>query len=445
MAVNGIYNNSSIYQSSLNLYQITTARSTANTVNAVQKVTGVTSSTSSGTVSYYASSTDTFLRTYESELTSLEAAASKLSLSNSSNVFTNYEAGSSDEKVAAVSSSSRLETAIDLELNVQSVAQGQKNVSASHYAFERVAEDADMNFTIQGAAGKTKTISVSSTDANGEARGYKDMYQEAAAKINAESSSLGVKASVETKEGKVSLVLTAKNTGEQNGFTLSGSTGAADGLDQTLVKAQDAVYTLTQDGESKTYQSAGNTFTLDSGKVKVTIKDTGKTELYTGVDEDEIVSAVKDLVNSYNSVTNLLENNSSRGKGAASQLAAFNRGMADEKTLSKLGITYDKNGDLTLDEDKLKEALEENFETTANLIGGQFGIAERALSKADKALSDSVQHIVSNDLSSSSSDFSWNSESSSSSSYSLMNQFVRGGAYNLSNLYTVGMLLNTLA
>lgn len=444
MAVNGIYNNSSIYQSSLNLYQITTARSTANTVSAVQKVTGVTSSTSSGTVNYYASSTDTFLRTYESELTSLEAAASKLSLSNSSNVFTNYEAGSSDEKVATVSSSSRLENAIDLELDVQSAAQAQKNVSASHYAFERVAEDADMNFTIQGASGKTKTISVSSTDANGEARGYKDMYQEAAAKINAESS-LGVKASVETKEGKVSLVLTAKNTGEQNGFTLSGSTGAADGLDQTLVKAQDAVYTLTQDGESKTYQSSGNTFTLDSGKVKVTIKDTGKTDLYTGVDEDEIVSAVKDLVSSYNSVTNLLENNSSRGNGAASQLAAFNRGMADEKTLSKLGITYDKNGDLTLDEDKLKEALEENFETTANLIGGQFGIAERALSKADKALSDSVQHIVSNDLSSSSSDFSWNSGSGSTSSYSLMNQFVRGGAYNLSNLYTVGMLLNTLA
>lgn len=445
MAVTGVSNNTNaIYQNTLNLYQITTARTTAASLSAVQKIAGVGSSTSSGTVNYYASGTDTFLRTYESELTSLESAASRLSLSNSSNVFTNYEAGSSDETVATVSSSSRLETAVDLELDVQATAQAQKNVSEAHYAFERVSAGADMNLTIQNAAGKTKEISVSSTDAKGEARGYKEMYQEAAAQINADSS-LGVRASVETKEGKVSLVLTARNTGEKNGFTVSGDTGAADGLDQALVKAQDAVYTITQNGESKTYQSSGNTFTLDAGNVKVTMKNTGKTELYTGVDEDEIVSAVKDLVDGYRSVTKLLKDNASRGKGAASQLAAFQRGMADEKTLSKLGITYDKNGSLTLDEDKLKEALEQDYEGTVNLIGGQFGIAERTLSKADKALSDSVQHIVSNDLSSSSLSSSWNNGNDSSSGYTLMNQFVHSGAYNLSNLYAVGMLLNTMA
>lgn len=444
MAVNGIHSNTyNVYQSSLNLYQLTTARSAAASVNAIQKLSGVGSSTSSGSVSYYASSTDTFLRTYESELTSLESSASRLSLSNRSNVFTNYEAGSSNEETATVSSTSHLETAIDLELDVQSTAQAQKNVSASHYAFERVDAGADMNFTIQSAAGKEKEISVSSTDKNGETRGYKEMYEEAAAQINADAS-LGVRASVETREGKVSLVLTAKNTGEANGFTVSGETGAADGLEQASAQAQDAVYTITQNGESGTYQSSSNTFTLDNGNVRVDLKNTGKTELYTGVDEDEIVSAVKDLVENYNSVTNLLEKNSGRGNGAASQLAAFNRGMADEKTLSRLGITYDKNGDLTVDEDKLKNALEEEYETTVNLIGGQFGIAERTLSKADHALSDSVQHIVSNDLSSSVFDSGWSSNSETSS-YTLMNQFVRSGAYNMTNLYTVGMLLNTMA
>lgn len=445
MAVNKVngYNNY-LYQNSLNLYQITSASSAANRVSAIQKVSALNSSSSSSSVQYYASSTDSFLRTYESELTNLESAASKLMLSSKSNVFTDYEAGSSDEAVATVSSSYRLDTNLDMELDVQSTAQAQKNVSASHYAFERVQSGADMEFEVQNASGASVHVSVSSTNADGKARGYKEMYEEAAAKINADSS-LGVRASVQSKEGKVSLVLAAKNSGEANGFTISGKTGSADGLEQASVNAQDAVYTVTENGESKTYQSSSNHISFGYGKIEVELKGAGKTELYTGVDEDKIVSAVKDLVKSYNSVTKLLEENSSRGYGAASQLASFNRGMADSKTLAKLGINYDKNGDLTLDEDKLKSALETDFETTMNLIGGQFGIAERASAKADSALSDSVQHIVSNDLNSGSSDSAWNQGNSQMSSYSLMNRFAHSGAYSMSNLYAVGMLLNTFA
>lgn len=442
MAVNGIHGYSSYsYQNSLNLYQISTVRSASTTINAIQKLSALNSSSSSNSVNYYASSTDSFLRTYESELTDLESTASKLMLSNRSNVFTDYEAGSSDESVATVSASYRLDTNLDVELDVQSIAQAQKNVSASHYAFQRVEVGADMEFCVQNSSGKRVNVSVNSTDANGEAKGYKQMYEEAAAQVNADSS-LGIKASVESRDGKVSLVLTAKNSGEANGFTVSGATGSADGLEQASVEAQDALYTITENGQSQTYQSSSNKISLVSGNVEIELKSTGKTELYTGVDEDKIVSAVQDLVKSYNSVTNLLSENSERGFGAASQLASFNRGMADSKTLSKLGINYGKNGDLTVDEDTLKSALENDYETTMNLIGGQFGIAERAASKADSALSDSVQHIVSNDLSSSS---SWNSQDTQMSSFRMMNQFAHSGVYSMSNLYTVGMLLNTLA
>lgn len=444
MAVNGIYGYNSLYQNSLDLFQITSARSAANTVSAIQKIPALNSSYSTGSVGVYSSSVDSFLKNYQSELTGLESAASKLTLTSSGNVFQDYEAGSSDESVAAASSSKRLDTNIDMELEVQSTAQAQKNTSTSHYAFERVSSDADMDFDIQGSSGTSVHVSVSSTDEAGKAKGYKEMYEEAAKQIN-ENSSLGVKAAVETKEGKVSLVLTARKSGEANGFSVSGNTGAADGLDQTSVKAQDAVYTVTKSGETKTYQSSTNKISLEAGKVDVELKSTGKTSLYTGVDEDKIVSAVKDLVDQYNSVTSLLKKNVTRGTGTAYQLASFNRGMADTKTLKSLGITYDKDGALQLDEDKLKSALETNYEGTASLIGGQFGIAERAASKADSALSSSVQSIVSNDLASSSS-ASWSQgQSADSVRYGFLSQFAHRGAYNMSNLYTVGMLLNTMA
>ena len=176
-----------------------------------------------------------------------------------------------------------------------------------------------------------------------------------------------------------------------------------------------------------------------------------KTQVYTGVDEDKVVSAVKDLVDKYNSVSSMLSANSGRGSGAATHLSSFQRGMADKKTLKALGITFDDYGKMHLDEDTLKESLRKDYAWTSEAIGGQFGIAQKAASRADQALSDSVQNIVDKDLSKGqeSSDSGLGAAASgkgiSSSSFQYFSAFARGGAFNLSNYYAVGMLLNTLA
>ena len=429
------------YASSINnLLQLSSLKTTSS-YSAIQAANRVTS-TNSNTSAY--SSVTGFLKEYQSELTGLEAAAAKLQLNKEGNVFSELEAGSTDESVATAKKSWKVEAGMDINLEVHSIAQAQKNVSASNYAADLATED--MEFEITGANG-TQKISISSTNERGLKKTYNQMYQEAAKAINSNTKS-DVRASLATENGKVSLVLTGKATGAANGFTVSGKTGAAAGLESVVNAASDASFTVTQNGYSQTYSSDTNKVSIGYGRVDVELKKEGTTNIYSGVDTDEITSAVQKLVDSYNSVTNLLEANSGRGSGTAAHLSSFQRGMAHEKTLAAVGISIDKKtGDMVLDKEKLVEALEKDYDFTVETLGGQFGLAENASQKADRALSDPVQRIVSNDLggSKSSGNASSSGNSAVNNQYAYFANFVAKGAYNLSNYYAVGMLLNTMA
>ena len=435
MAISGINGyNLYGYQNAMNMLKLSFVQNTQRqAVSPVKRPSSVSSSSS------VYGDIQSFLKSYQSELTGLEAAASRLTGASSRNVFNDYKAASTDEQVAVAKGSYRLRGNTDISLNVGALAQAQKNISSSHYSQETVDEGADMDFKITSGSGEA-LVSISSMNENGTAKTYNQMYQEAAKAINAQSS-LGVKASVSNAEGKVSLILTSKSTGEANGFSVTGNVGAAAGLENASVQAQDAEYTVTENGYSQTYHSSSNTISLDYGRIDAALKGTGDTRVYTGGDEDEVVSAVEDLVKGYNSVTKLLEENAGRGTGAAAHLSSFKRGMADEKTLKALGITYDKDGYLQLDKDALKEALESDFEGTQSLIGGQFGSADRAAARAGSALSDSVQRIVNQDLASAITQ----NQNDNYAGYTQFGNFVRSGAYNLSNYYTVGLLFNMMA
>lgn len=190
----------------------------------------------------------------------------------------------------------------------------------------------------------------------------------------------------------------------------------------------------------KTYQSELNALSSSSMEL-VQSNQKGVLARYKAQEAtvDDIVSSVEDFVADYNSVTELLGANSERGNGVASHLAAFNRGNLSEQALADIGITYNKDGNMELDSEVLKKALEEDYDTTADLLGGQYGLASRALSKTENALSDSVQRIVSNDLS------SLINSTQNYSSIQYTYSFSRAGAYNLSNMYAIGLFVNTTA
>lgn len=381
-----------------------------------------------------------FLKTYQSKLTELESSAARLTDSSSKNVFNDYQAGVTDESVATASGSYRLNRNTDITLNVQSLVQKQQNISEAHYSQEQVEDGADMKFEIAGPDGEKTSVSVSSTNENGTAKTYNEMFQDAAKIINAKSGS-GVRASVQNSEGKVSLVISAAQDGAKGRFTITGDAGAAAGIESTAVQGQDAVYTVTENGTTQTLQSDSNRITLDYGRIEAELKGTGETRVYTGIDEDAVISAVEDLVKGYNDVTSFLEKNEERGSGTAAHLRSFERGMADEKTLNALGITYNKDGELELNKDTLKSALETDYEGVKSMIGGQFGIADKAAARSDAALSDSVQRIVSNDLTTA---VSSQKNDYAPTSFQYFSSFARNGPYNMTNYYTVGLMLNTL-
>lgn len=72
---------------------------------------------------------------------------------------------------------------------------------------------------------------------------------------------------------------------------------------------------------------------------------------------NDVVSAVKDFADQYNYTTSYLKKNTGHGSGVSAQLENLQRGLPTEKALKTLGMSLDKNGNLQVDETKLKEAL----------------------------------------------------------------------------------------
>jgi len=217
------------------------------------------------------------------------------------------------------------------------------------------------------------------------------------------------------------------------------------------------------------YQMALEDLESASGKLQAYSKDNVFSKLETvlnkqakgeATDEDvskamdNVVDAAKDFADKYNYTVSYLKKNIEQGSGISNQLEAFQRSIPNEKTLKAVGMSVDKNGNLQVDEDKMKEALQKDPSQVKELIGGQFSMADRVGSKATSILDSSIDKILGKEASDSSDTEKTNSSSSSSSSSafgtsknSMMSDsflqfasFAKSGAYNLSNYYAVSML-----
>lgn len=193
--------------------------------------------------------------------------------------------------------------------------------------------------------------------------------------------------------------------------------------------------------------------------------------------QDDVISAVGDLVKKYNDTISYLKSNTGLGSGITDQIETLKRAMPSEKTLKAIGISYDTSGNMKFDESALRTAMdnalnkavgaEEDFDLDADwgveweqakdIIGGQYGIADRVGAKATFILDSSVDRIVGGSSSSTSdtkdSTDSSNKTTSSNSvsaattkssgmsdSFMQFASFAKSGAFNLSNYYAVSML-----
>lgn len=174
--------------------------------------------------------------------------------------------------------------------------------------------------------------------------------------------------------------------------------------------------------------------------------------------QEDIISAITNFADKYNSTISFLESNSNRSAGAARQLESLKRSLPTENAMKKaLGMSLDTTGKLQVDKDALKKSLDSGYDLAKDVMGGQYGIAQRTGTKASSILDSSIDTVVGSSVTQSSStsqdknssaagvDFSgYSSDDSMSAYFTSFANFAKSGAYNLSNYYAVGMLLNTL-
>lgn len=213
-------------------------------------------------------------------------------------------------------------------------------------------------------------------------------------------------------------------------------------------KDQPARYSITENGRTTQYTSASNTIKLGNADATMTLKGTGTTNIYTGVDEDNIVSAMKDMVKAYNNTMETLSAGKNLGSGVQKQLSRMSGSIANGNILSMVGLSYDKKGDLKLDEARLRTALENDYDTTRELIGCQYGIATTLGERARATLSESVSSIVGTSPSASAVSRGlsalFSGDDIGQNYFNLMYDFSKSMPYSISNSYSVGSMLNLL-
>ncbi|MDE7320410.1 MAG: hypothetical protein K2N46_11880, partial [Lachnospiraceae bacterium] len=157
-----------------------------------------------------------------------------------------------------------------------------------------------------------------------------------------------------------------------------------------------------------------------------------------------IVSAIEDFVDDYNSTMSFLKNNNGMTATAASDMASFESYTLTDKALQTFGLSKDKDGFLSIDKEKLTETLEQSYDFVKETVGGQYGIAERVGSKATRVLDSPVDRILgtdstqtkdetSNSSTASSTSKASSSKSSIPDSLTSFANFAKSGAYNLTN------------
>lgn len=224
--------------------------------------------------------------------------------------------------------------------------------------------------------------------------------------INNATDNPGVKATLVRTDGKVNLVLTGKETGEENAINLSYSGDPASAFATALAartditKAQDAK--LRMGGDSPlTITSASNKLenvvdglTLELTKVQAA--GDPPMQVTIGQDTEAVTGSLKQFVDSYNELVGELAKmtasdpkspgalaSDSGVRGLKSLLAAKVRDLPNGLTLHNLGIKTDKAGKLSFNETDFNKALEKDPELLGKALMGDDGLLKRMSNAMD--------------------------------------------------------------
>lgn len=248
--------------------------------------------------------------------------------------------------------------------------------------------------TLTLQAGSNDTVSITLDSSNNTLEGLRDAINDADAGITATIVSDG-------SDSPYRLVLTSDSTGTEAAMTVSYSSSDSSDLAASLfgyadsagnmtetVAAQDAE--LTINGIAITSQS--NTVEEALQGVTLTLSDTGSSQTLTITrDTDSIESAITAFVDAYNDFVTTVDEltaydadagtsgellGDSTTRRISTELASdiyTQIGSGTFSYLSQLGIALESDGTLSIDEDTLASALEDNIDAVSEFFIGSDG------------------------------------------------------------------------
>lgn len=129
--------------------------------------------------------------------------------------------------------------------------------------------------------------------------------------------------------------------------------------------------------------------------LKAATKSGESVKIKITADEKSIIKQVNSFVDQYNTTVNNVKDNDSM----------FNKDLLDITKLAKqnrhaledIGIKIKADGTLKVDEKKLESALENDFKSVKNLLGGSGGLAGKVAEKAKAIVNTPVINLASAD------------------------------------------------
>jgi flagellar capping protein FliD len=260
-------------------------------------------------------------------------------------------ATSSDQAALSINNKTKTSSLFkNATIKIDSIATKQTNSGTALAADGSDFTTGTQKFEIKNDSGKSQVFSVdvNAGDTN------KAVQQKMASAIN--SSNLGVTAQVaEDEEGNSSLVLTAKETGTKNSFTVrdtEGDLAATSGATNASQAATDAVYQV--DGGFKRTSSSNDVY-LNHG-VSATLQQASQTpvKVTQAIDGAGAAKQIEKFVDDFNDFAT-----AATKTGNSALKRDLNSALSDyASSLAKIGITQTTEGKMSLDTEKLDAAAQ---------------------------------------------------------------------------------------
>lgn len=345
------------------------------------------------------------LGTLKSALSDFRSAVSKL---KDGNLFKSFQTQSSNETALTASASAQAVPG-SYSVEVVSLAKAQKAIASAEFtADSRLVGAGTLNFSTPGG----DSFSIQTYDTT-TLEGLRDA-------INRESDNSFVSASIVNVDHVSTgasdplngttvskLVLTSKNSGVENGFSVSGTDGDSVGISafyssnlQPITEAKDAV--IRVDGQTATRATNDIADVLPGVSLNLLPGSEGTTvDVQINLDQEAIKATLGEFVNAYNKLASTTKNlgkygGSTDGSGAGngaligdstlrlianqirqSTTKTVSSTTSDFNSLAMIGISVDKDGTMSLDSSKFASALNADLQSISDVFSSSDGVATR--------------------------------------------------------------------